>query len=107
MARPKRTLFFLRLPLQKGFTIGQKEEAAAGSVPKINGVIYNLVFTTFFYFSFDVDNGLSPGRSPLDGYPGLVLQVVHRYHFSMYQSLGPDIFFSEALIRIGRLVGFT
>ena len=27
------------------------------------------------FFSFDVESGISPGRSPLDGYPGLVLQV--------------------------------
>jgi hypothetical protein len=38
--------------------------------------LYNYEFLIlFFYFSFDVESGISPGRSPLDGYPGLVLQV--------------------------------
>ncbi|XP_023324093.1 cAMP-specific 3',5'-cyclic phosphodiesterase 4C [Eurytemora carolleeae] len=38
------------------------------------------------YLGFDVENGYSPGRSPLDGYPGLVLQSSQRRESFLYKS---------------------
>ena len=53
--------------------------------------IFEWLFTTYslipkspfksnLIFSFDIDCGVSPGRSPLEGYPGLVLQVNQKFY---------------------------
>ena len=53
-------------------------------------VIIKIKLFFFFYYSFDVENGTSPGRSPLDGASpssGLVLQnMPQRRESFLYRS---------------------